>query len=381
MKIVHLCVSCFYIDGFSYQENELVRQHVEDGHDVLVIASTETFDREGRLSYTAPREYVGTDGAKVVRLPYSSLLPHRIMRKLRVHPGVRSLLESACPDVIIFHGLCGWELLTVARYASRFPNVRVFADCHEDHFNSGRNWLSRSLLHKQYYRRILHEALPRLQPILCISLDAMHFAHDVYGIQKSHLEFYPLGGRILSDEEYQQKRTRVRAEFDIDENMTLFVQSGKMDEAKRLLESLRAFAQVPSRSVRFLIVGSIAPSIRSEAMALVDGDQRVRFVGWVGSDRLRDLLCAADLYVQPGSQSATLQMSLCCRCPVIVDAVASHEPFVQRNGWMVRDQTELVSAMLAAVGDSAELQRMSDGSAEVAARLLDYRQLAARVTS
>ena len=44
MKIAHICLSCFYIDGFSYQENELVRQNVSDGHDVLVITSTETIN-------------------------------------------------------------------------------------------------------------------------------------------------------------------------------------------------------------------------------------------------------------------------------------------------------------------------------------------------
>lgn len=380
MKIVHLCVSCFYIDGFGYQENELVRQHVADGHDVLVIASTETFDAEGRLTYVQPREYVGTDGAKVVRLPYRRVLPHRIMRKLRAHPGVRTLLERARPDLIVFHGLCGWELLTVARYAARFPNVKVFADSHEDHFNSGRNWLSRDLLHGQYYRRILHAALPVLQPILCISVDTMRFVHEVYRIPEKQLEFFPLGGRVFDDDEYQRRRARTRAEFHIEDHETLFVQSGKMDAAKRLIESLRAFAEVPSQTARFLVAGSLDASIKSEALALIDKDPRVRFIGWLASDRLRDLLCAADLYVQPGSQSATMQMSLCCRCPVILDDVASHEPFVQGCGWLVRDQGELVSAVLAAAADPTGLRRMSEVAAGIAARMLDYRELAARLT-
>ena len=67
MKILHLCLSCFYIDGFSYQENELARQNNLDGHDVLVIASTENYDANGRLVYGEPREYIGSDGVPVVR--------------------------------------------------------------------------------------------------------------------------------------------------------------------------------------------------------------------------------------------------------------------------------------------------------------------------
>jgi hypothetical protein len=52
MKIVHMCLSCFYIDGYFYQENEIIRQNVDDGHDVVVIASTESYDVSLRLDVT-----------------------------------------------------------------------------------------------------------------------------------------------------------------------------------------------------------------------------------------------------------------------------------------------------------------------------------------
>ena len=78
MKILHLCLSCFYIDDAGYQENQLVRQHVRDGHEVLVIASTETFDGRGGLTYTEPKTYTGSDGARVIRIPYVRWLPARI---------------------------------------------------------------------------------------------------------------------------------------------------------------------------------------------------------------------------------------------------------------------------------------------------------------
>ena len=65
MKIAHVCLSNFYIDRVGYQENELVRQHVEDGHDVVVIASTETYAADGTLTYVAPSTYCGGEGAQV----------------------------------------------------------------------------------------------------------------------------------------------------------------------------------------------------------------------------------------------------------------------------------------------------------------------------
>ena len=64
MRILHLCLSAFYIDEAGYQENHLVQQHVKDGHEVLVIASTETFDGKGGLNCKGGSIWV--DGAKVI---------------------------------------------------------------------------------------------------------------------------------------------------------------------------------------------------------------------------------------------------------------------------------------------------------------------------
>ena len=47
MKIVHLCLSAFFIDNYSYQENMLPKYHVKMGHKVTVIASIFSFNNEG----------------------------------------------------------------------------------------------------------------------------------------------------------------------------------------------------------------------------------------------------------------------------------------------------------------------------------------------
>ena len=43
MKILHLCLANFYVDEFNYQENILPRINKLDGHEVYILASTETF--------------------------------------------------------------------------------------------------------------------------------------------------------------------------------------------------------------------------------------------------------------------------------------------------------------------------------------------------
>lgn len=377
MKVVHLCLSCFYIDGFAYQENMLVRQHVADGHDVLVIASTESYGADRKLTYVEPSTYIGSDGARVIRLPYRKFLPQKIMRKLRMHPGVLDLLESERPDAVLFHGLCGYELATVAAFKRRHPHLPVYADSHEDHNNSARTPGSR-LLHKLYYRPIISRSQAAYDKLLCISVDTMNFVHDMYGVERGRLEFYPLGGTVLGDASYTRRRKAARKALGLAPDTIMLLQTGKMGRRKKLLESLAAFANVRNSNLHLFLAGSLDPEIEPEALQAVKQDKRVSFLGWKNPDELLDLLCAADVYLQPGTQSATMQMSLCARCPVILDDVPSHRPFVEGNGWLIGN-TEQLPAIFACIAERpGQLQDMSVRSFEIASRLLDYKSLAQR---
>ena len=315
MKVLHLCVSCFYIDGSGYQENCLVRQHVQDGHEVLVIASTETFDGVGGLTYCAPGRYDGSDGAPVIRLPYTRWLPQRIARKLRFHPNLYRHIAAFKPDVILFHGCAGAELVAVASYVRDHQEVSFYVDSHEDYNNSARTFVSRNLLHRIFYRNWLQRALPRIRKILCVSTEAIDFVNEVYGVARDRMEFYPLGGFVLSSEHMKTRRANARQALAVSDAEFVVVQCGKMTSRKKLADSLKGFARRQDPDLRFFIIGLIGDDIRDEIDALIAADDRVCFLGWKSTEELTDLLCAADVYLQPGTQSATMQHALCCGCP------------------------------------------------------------------
>ena len=378
MRIAHLCLSNWYIEGLSYQENELIRQHVHAGHEVLVIASTETHGDAGKVAYTSPGESVGPEGARVVRLPYR-LWPAQLARKLRVHPGVYRLLEEFRPQAMLFHGTCGWEVATAARYARNHPEVLFYIDSHEDQYNSARSLVSRELLHKYYYRHCLGRAWPSARKILCVSLETMDFVEKTYRVPRERLEFFPLGGRLIPAAEYAERRGAIRQKLGIGDNEILLVQSGRQTRRKKLIESLRAFRATTAASARLKIVGNLADDIRDEATRLIAEDPRVEFLGWKSAAELTDLLCAADIYLQPGTQSVTMQHSLCCRCAVIVDDVPSHKVYVDGNGWLINDRMPL-GAALAGIG-KADLGQMQERSFAIASRMLDYAKLADRILS
>ena len=375
MKIAHVCLSNWYVDGWSYQENELIRQHVLDGHNVLVLASTEVPNVDGTITYLQPSDYVGSEGAKVKRLPYR-FGPHKLMKKIRAHPSVKYQLEYFQPDAILFHGTCGWEVITVANYAKVHPEVHFYIDSHEDWYNSARSFISREILHKLFYRYCLSRAWPLAKKILCVSIEAIDFVKKMYGVPVEKIEFFPLGGRIPTDLQYYKLRKEGREKYRIATNEILFVQAGKQTIAKKLLETLTAFNATPSHA-RLMIAGSLDNAIKTEVLGLIAQNSRITFLGWQSVDEITQLLCAADVYLQPGTQSVTMQNSLCCRCVPILANVPSHRVFIKDNGWLVDNQDELQAAILEAC--KVQLGPMSLKSLRVAKKLLDYKALSRRV--
>ena len=384
MKILHCCFSCFYIDDYNYQENMLVREHVRAGHEVMVLASTENYDARGQLSYGKREAYMGSDGAGVLRLPYRNLGPHALMKKIRTYPGVYQKLCEFRPDVIMFHGTCAWELLTVVRYKRKNPSVKLYVDSHEDFNNSARGFVSKNILHRLFYRPVFLKSIPYVEKVLCISIETMDFIGGFYGCPRDKMEYFPLGGIILDDATYVANRLHVRQKYGIQPDTLVFLQSGKFDKKKKLVEALDAFQKLPRiENIQYLIAGVLHEDLKADVETLLAKDNRIRFLGWMSAQELMQLLCATDVYVQPGSQSATLQNSMCCRCAVIVDDVPSHHPFVKGNGWMVHGTEALAQAFDAAIQtfQGGQFERMQAASLRIARQLLDYEKMAQRLTS
>ena len=282
------------------------------------------------------------------------------------------------PDVILFHCACGAEIATAARYVRDNPEVKLYVDSHEDAYNSATNFLSKWGLHYLYYRPILLRALPYIEKILPVSISCLQFIRDFYGVPEKHLEFYPLGGHVPDDAEYMEMRRTARQSLDVTDGELLIVQSGKFDRPKKLLQALRSFSQTDDKRLRFVIVGHLYEEVEKEALALIEADKRIQFLGWRTSDQLQMLLCGADIYCQPGTQSATMQMAICCRCAIILDDVASHKPYHDENGWLVKTDEDLQNAF-SILASSGDLDDMKQKSHALALKMLDYRKIAARL--
>ena len=125
MKIVHLCLSCFYIDDYSYQENMLPKYHVMQGHDVTVIASLVSFDANGKTCLLDTESTKTTkEGYKVIRVDYKKPF-YKFNKFVRFYNGIYNLLEKEKPDLIFIHCFSFMDIGKIIKYAnslkSSFP--------------------------------------------------------------------------------------------------------------------------------------------------------------------------------------------------------------------------------------------------------------------
>ncbi len=378
MRIVHIALASSFTEGLSYQDNLLSSQNAQDGHNVTVITNCRKYEK-GIFVFTEPEDRIMTNGVRLIRVEYDKLINSFISEKVRKVNAIYKLLVDLKPDIILFHGIGGLALLNVMNYKIKHPLIRLYADCHADVNNSATNLISLILLHKVFNRAIIQKSLPYIDKVFYISYECKDFLRKMYRVPKNKMEFFPLGGIIYSDDERTEKREIIRNELRLTDNKVLFVHSGKMDRLKRTADVLRAFSQVKSDKIRLMLIGSMTDDVRLVTEPLIEEDSRISFIGWKTADELMEYLCSADVYVQPGGQSATMQNAICCGCAMVLYPHKSHKPYLQGNGYYVETIEDMKNAFKKIADDPSMLKKMSDNSMKIAIELLDYKKLAARL--
>ena len=380
MRILHLCFSCIYPDNFAYQENILPRINHEDGHEVRILASTETFVDNVHLGYVEPSEYVTEYGVPIKRLPYKKVGNRFVTHKFRAYQHLYEEIAAFAPDVILCHGLQFWSVRDVIRYKKDHPQVKFYTDTHTDFSNSGTNLLSLHVLHRVFYRSLVQKAIPYLDKYFFLGADCRTFSKEAYGIPDALMEFYPLGGLLPTEEEYARCRAKHRAELEVGETEHLLLHSGKLEAPKRTEELLRAFAAVQDKRLKLCIIGSIPEERKSILLPLIEADERVKYLGWKTGEELQEYLCAADLYCQPGSPSATMQNAVCRGCGIMLHDIPQYaEYFDHGNVVWVKTQQDVEAVIRRVADGTIDLEALRRSSWSFAREILDYRKLAARL--
>lgn len=304
MKITHLCLGNFFPDHYSYQENILPKFHKQLGYDVEVIASLQTFDKDGQPSYMpAASSYRNEYDIPVTRLNYRK--PLKLYRKLKRYVGTYEALERSAPDILFIHGCQFMDMDLVVKYLKAHPSVKVFADNHADFSNSATNFLSKNILHKMLWRRTAHLVEPYTTKFYGVLPARVDFLRNIYRLPAEKTELLVMGAdddKVIQAEE-SGAREAIRSQYGIAPDDFLIMTGGKIDAWKtQTLLLMEAVANIRDSHVKLIVFGSVAPDLKEKVAALADG-QKVQYIGWIRSDESYRYFAAADLAVFPGRHS------------------------------------------------------------------------------
>lgn len=316
MKIVHLCLSAFFIDNYSYQENMLPKYHVKMGHDVTVIASLFTFGKDGKGSWlTGYSEYDDKNGFHVVRLPYK--VPVKINHTLRRYERFAEILEREAPDIIFSHNISYADISVLVQYLKKHPNVKVFADNHADYVNSAKNFLSKHILHPivwRHYAKMLEPYLTKCYGVIPVRC---RFLKEMYHINSNIIEFLPMG---VDDESIPQDRdavrTTIRKELSIPEDNIVLITGGKIDKLKNTHILIQALNSIDNGKLHVIICGTLTPEmeyLKSE----FDKIPNIHHLGWCNAERVMNCMVASDIACFPGTHSTLWEQSVGVGLPAI----------------------------------------------------------------
>ncbi len=373
MKIAHVClVGAGYNDGWGYQENMLARYNVKNGHEVSVITTQFVRDQVGELVKIDKTRYIDEFSCNIYRLPLKK--KSRPQSRFRLFLNLKKVLSEINPDIIFVHNFQFLDIFKIIEYVKE-KKIKLYVDSHTDRNNSGRNWFSLNILHGIIYKFFMKRILKYALKVYYLSEETKDFLTDIYKVPITFLEFFPLGGIVISKETKSSYKQEIREKLNVGDSEILLCHSGKMNKDKKTLEIIKSFSAINDSRFRLIIIGKFTEDIKKEAMLEISKDTRIKFLGWKNTDELYKYIAASDLYLQPGSQSATMQSALCLGTPVMVNNTKSYKVFNKGNFFVIKNTSEIVSILLMLSENPEVLKPMSKAAFRVANEYLDYNEL------
>ena len=380
MKIVHLCISAFYIDDFSYQENILSKYHKKFGHDVTVIASLFSFNKEGKGYYIErPSEYFNSFGIKVVRIDYKKPF-HKINRLLRHYDGLLEKLAAEKPDIIFSHNISAVDMIVLRQYVRSHPNVRLYADNHADYINSGRNFFSKHILHPVIWRYYAQRIEPYIKKCYGVTPMRCRFLKDVYKIPSSKIDFLPMG---VDDEsiptDRNMVRQNVRKELNIPNDAVTIITGGKIDKLKNIHHLVNVLNNIKNQKLHLIICGVLTPEMQYLKDEYFDINNRIHYLGWCNADRVINCMVASDIACFPGTHSTLWEQSVGIGLPAIFNRWNEMEHVnVNGNSLLINGNNEIeLSNAIDIMSDSQNYIRYKKLAAD-AAKMFLYSEISKR---
>jgi 1,2-diacylglycerol 3-alpha-glucosyltransferase len=382
MKIVHLCLSNFYIDNYSYQENMLPKYHVLQGHEVTVIASLVSIDTNGKPCLLGSESTRFTeDGYKVIRVDYDR--PFYLFNKfVRCYKKIYLLLENEKPDILFLHDFAFLDIVKIIRYVKKNKSVKLYIDCHIDFINSGQTWISRNLFHKVIWRYFAKKLTPYVSKFYGTTPLRCDFLKDVYRINPQNIELLIMG---IDNEQLKFKdRLGIRSSFIRDlefcDKDFIIVSGGKIDEKKNIHLLMQAVFNINRPNIKLVVFGTVSPDMQDYFDFMLTSDS-IFFVGWQNSDKILDYFIFADLIVFPGTHSVLWEQAVGVGIPCVFKywEGITHIDLGGNCEYLYEDKVdEIENKLLSIINNPTKYKQMKNKSIEKGLLEFSYSGIAER---
>lgn len=377
MKVLIWTTGNEFTPSMLYKENYLIKASILNGDDVTVFANEYTYVR-GKSTKISKEEKVS--GYKLKRFPYQSFGHSALTRRIRKINGLEDEIIKERPDLIFINCSQICNIKNLRKIKSALPNVKMVLDFSTKYLNSAQNWMSKNILHRIIYRRWIQKALPYVDKVFYISQESKDFAREMYGIPESMMEHNNLPGETIGLDVKKRFKAEIFKKLNLSEDKTLILYSGKIYPDKKVDNLVRAFSRNKNPDLRLLIIGVYTDeSQRAVIEPVIAGDERISFMNFVSGDELTKYLCAADLYIQPGSISQTCQTAVCCGTPLAFNDIPTHREIYNGNGFFVESEDDILNILNRISSDQNLLPTMSTLSYEMAAKELDFKIIYAKI--
>lgn len=321
MKICHLALEAPYNEGWGFQENLLTKYQVKLGHEVTIVVSNRVNCINGQQKFVPVEDYISPDGFRIVRKEHIRFVPKRISNVIRIFKYYDLLCEIK-PDLIMIHGLNNFSVLQVVKYIKKVnPDCKVIADSHLD-YNIGANLASKKL-DTSLFRAMLRCLQKKMQKyyikVYGVTPWRCEYCEDIYRIRKDKLDVLPAGAddEKIDYDNRDKIRAEIRKKHNINDDDFLIVTGGKIDGKKNIDKLMQAVTQLKNDNVKLLVFGQYAVDVAAKVEKLAK-DEKIKYIGWISSDKVYDYFMASDLVFFPGQHSVMWEQSVACGVPVVM---------------------------------------------------------------
>ena len=350
MKIVHICFSNSYNDGWGYQDNLLPEYLAKHNIKNYVIASKNHFPdymKQNEINQIKDKGdnynigLVNIRRIKTTRLTSTSYMPH----------GLCQLLDEIKPDMIFHHNICVGSMYVAAQYAKK-NNIPFFVDNHADELNMRNSRLWIMLYHKFLLKTICHICDKSVSKYYGVTNSRCEFINKYYSIPKEKIELLPIG----ADTDFADKiadRDLLRTKYNLSKNDIIIVSGGKMGIRKGTDKLIQVISSLSKQytNLRLILFGKYEDTYTEELA--VSSDVVLNF-SWCDRLKTLELLKLADVACWPIHHTTLIEDAISVETPLLIRKTSTTQHLIDGNGkWIYYlDENELKDTLSKLITDN-----------------------------